>query len=175
MKEKLHQLLMEVSQELIEIDIPISKNIKEIKVNSRVKRRLGGCMIEKKPLCAPTYTIEISKHALDCSEDDIKRIIAHELLHTCPGCFDHGKKWQTYGALVEKQLGYEIRRTIDYKEIGIPEPGGMEKINYVIKCKNCGQEYRRKRMCPLIKNPEKYRCGKCGESLGQSKSLRGFW
>ena len=80
--------------------------------------------------------------------DDIKlcSIIAHEILHTCPGSFNHGKIWKEHGRQVEHFLGYE-------------------SIKYIIVCKKCGQKYERKRICPLVKNPKKYRCGKCGGKL----------
>ena len=64
-----------------------------------------------------------------------------------------------------KALGYHIKRMVNFEELGISAPKEAESIKYTAVCKMCGQQYPRKRMCPLIKNPGRYRCGKCGGRL----------
>lgn len=164
MDKDMERLLEKVKKELKEIGIPISNNILGVTVNSRTKRRLGACRKIKRLGHKTGYFIEISKIVTNCDDQVICRIMAHELIHTCPGCFDHGKKWKEYGAKAERLLGYKISRTSEYRELGIEEQA-TEKVKYVIKCKNCGQVYERKRICPLVRNPERYRCGKCGSPL----------
>lgn len=64
----------------------------------------------------------------------------------------HGKKWKEYGTLAEARLGYKIRRTAEYSELGLKEQQ-TEKVKYVVRCEGCRQIYERKRMCPLIRQP----------------------
>lgn len=169
MEEKeLKCLLDKVKCELKSIGIPISVDISEIYVNNRTKKRLGACKIEKETGKKPIYRIEISYVVLDCPEDEICSIIAHECLHTCPGCFNHGKKWKQYGEKVSQALGYKISRTINPEELGIETLPNEEKVKYIVICDNCGQTYERKRMCPLVKEPSRYRCGKCGMTLSRA-------
>ncbi len=169
MEEKeLKHLLDKVKCELKNIGIPISNDISEIYVNNRTKKRLGACKIEKGIGKKPVYRIEISHVVLGCTEDEICSIIAHECLHTCPGCFNHGKKWKEYGETVSKTLGYKISRTINTEELSIETSLNDEKVKYIVICNNCGQIYERKRMCPLVKEPSRYRCGKCGMTLSKA-------
>lgn len=166
MKQKEVELLVKkVSQEMKAIGIPISDNIEAITINNRAKKRLGCCKRRKNVLGKTAFTIEISRYALSCEKEKLCSIIAHELLHTCKGCFNHGDKWKKMGIRVEKELGYPISRTVNYEELGLEKPVSSERTKYIITCKKCGQIIERKRMCNLVKNVEKYRCGKCGAPL----------
>lgn len=164
-ERELNRLFDKVKNELKSLEIPISDDILGIHVNNRTKKRLGACKIEKRPGKNPLYSIEISRSVLQCTEEQICSVIAHECLHTCPQCFDHGKKWKEYGEKVSQALGYRISRTIETEEMGIKPAPGEEKVKYIVVCQNCGQIYERKRMCPLVRDPAKYRCGKCGMPL----------
>ncbi len=144
--------------------IPVSDRIKDVKINPRPRKRLGCCRREKTITGKTFYIIELSGVIFDYGEEVIRSIIAHELIHTCPGCFDHGKKWKYYAGVAGEKLGYEVTRLADGKKLGLGETGA-EQTRYTVTCPGCGQVFERKRMCPLIKNPEMYRCGKCGRSL----------
>ena len=85
--------------------------------------------------------------------------------HHCKGCFNHGKKWKLYCNEVERSLGYRITRTQKYEDIGLEKPVDKEQIKYIVKCSGCGTEFPRKRLCNIVRNPEKYKCGKCGNIL----------
>lgn len=164
MKRNIEPLVEKVKAELKASGIPVSDNIKEVVINNRTKRRLGACRVERRFPNEMRYTIELSKNVLDCGERELCGIIAHELIHTCPQCFNHGKKWKEYGEKAAA-LGYTVKRTAEYKDLGIGEPEGLEKVKYAVRCCECGRIYERKRMCPLIRNPKRYRCGKCGGQL----------
>ena len=161
--------------------IPAARTIEEVRINARAKKRLGCCRREKNALGRTRYSIELADIVFACSDEDVNRIIVHELIHTCPGCFDHGKKWKYYAARAGKLLGCEIRRTIDPAELGLEDvcagkgegPGAGKKapqIRYRLVCPGCGQVFERKRLCPLIKTPAKYRCGRCGASLAGARA-----
>ena len=92
-QNELERLTKDLIKDLRNIGIPISRNIDDIKVNTRAKTRFGACKV-KKSTFERRFTIEISSEILDCDEKVISETIIHELLHTCPGCFNHGKKWK---------------------------------------------------------------------------------
>ena len=165
MERDINILVEKVKTELKAAGIPVSDNIKGVVINDRTKKRLGACRAERRFPEETWYTIELSKTVLGCGERELCGIIAHELIHTCPQCFNHGKKWKKYGEKAAA-LGYKVKRTAEYGDLGIAEPAGLEKVRYSVKCGVCGQVYERKRMCPLIRNPKRYRCGKCGSRLG---------
>ena len=164
-KEELTALTNKLIKDIRGIGIPVSKNIEGIVINTRAKSRFGACKVKKSKLGKKSFIIEISEEVLNCETKELSTIIVHELLHTCNGCFNHGKKWKLYCELVESKLGYKITRTQNYNELGLDKPEPKEEIKYVVKCKGCGQVFPRKRMCSLVKQPEKYRCGKCGDIL----------
>ncbi len=163
--EQINKLTDKVLQELKSIGIPVSNNIEKVVINTRTKKRLGACKKNVNSCGIESFIIEISARALACKEEQICNIIAHELIHTCPGSFNHGKKWKKYGEKTEALLGYHIKRTVNLEEMGIKPDKTSEKVRYTIICKKCGQKFERKRKCPLVEHPENYRCGKCGGRL----------
>lgn len=163
--ERVYNLTEKISGEMKNIGIPVSDNMDKIFINNKTRKRLGACLRKTDSCGREAFSIEISAKVLACNDFQLSCIIAHELLHTCPGSFNHGKKWKEYGQKTEKLLGYHIKRTIKLEEFGISETKKVERIKYTVICKGCGQKYYRRRMCPLIKNPGRYRCGKCGGRL----------
>ena len=95
--EQINKLTDKVLQELKSIGIPVSNNIEKVVINTRTKKRLGACKKNVNSSGRESFIIEISARALACKEEQICNIIAHELIHTCPGSFNHGKKWKKYG------------------------------------------------------------------------------
>ena len=196
-------LAEKVKRELKTLRIPVAEELGEITINSRTRKRLGACYRKRKPCGEWQYTIGVSKRALAFSDEALCSILAHELLHTCPGCFDHGKKWKYYGRKVTSELGYTIQRTADFSgadgtdgtdaapgandagaaqgaanAFGAPNSAGNpyrpyeEAVKYVVTCPSCGQRYERRRLCPLVKNPQRYRCGRCGARLRRAVQIR---
>lgn len=164
-KQELIILTNELIKELKDIGIPVSSNIEDVVINTRAKARFGACKVRKNRLGQKKFIIEISNEIIGCDTKEIKGVIIHELLHTCSGCFNHGKNWKSYSRLVEDKLGYTIERTQKYEDFGLSRPKEKEKIKYLVKCCGCGMEFPRKRVCNLVKHPESHRCGKCGNIL----------
>ena len=68
-------------------------------------------------------------------------------------------------ALAEKvnaAYGLNVKRAAD--DESIPEDL-LPKPKYIIKCRGCDAELHRQRLSPLVKRPNRYRCGKCGGRL----------
>ncbi len=166
-KERLDTLLQEVIQEARALKILVPSSIeKNVVVNGRSKKRFGCC--RKK---AEGFTIEVSRFLLEaegCDEKIVKSVLAHEVLHTCPGCYEHGSRWKNHAAQMNRAYGYSIKRVNTFAEMGIPEReeelAGKRQIRYIIQCKKCGRQYPRQRFTCVMQKIDAYRC-QCGGKL----------
>lgn len=164
-KKELFNLVETTIKELKNIGIPVSDSIKEVVINKRAKARFGACKRKKSYIGKYSYTIEFAEALMKCDSNKAKTVVVHELLHTCPGCFNHGKKWKEYAQIIRNKMEISVNRTESYEALGLVKPETKEKIKYIVKCSGCGMEFPRRRMCKLVKTPERYRCGKCGNML----------
>lgn len=156
-KKRTDALLMKCRSILKEEGIPAAENIEGPIINSRVRSWFGRCRKTESG-----FVIEISSRLLDSSDKEIETVLIHELLHTCPGCMNHGRIWKKYAAYLNGKYGYMITGKTSYEKMGIENPGSRESVKYLVVCTKCGQEIPRRRMCPLVQHTEAYRCGKCG-------------
>ncbi len=129
-------------------------------VNTRARRRWGQC--RKFP--DGHYEINISERLLESPEqkDALRTTILHELLHTCYGCMNHGKRWKMYAEKVNAALGCTIRATESSKEMGLPEETGRAVYKHKFVCRTCGAVVYRQRESRFTKNYQYYRCARCG-------------
>jgi len=165
-------LLGQVIAEAKALHIPISKKIEpHVYINTRARSRFGCCKKEMKMLEA-VFLIEISSLLLTSPGTIIKQTLAHEVLHTCSGCHNHGALWNQYADLMNKVYGYNIKRTATYEELGLGKPKASlpksYEAKYLIICNSCGTKFERTRMSPLVKYPQRYHC-KCGGTLQRKK------
>lgn len=160
-------LLEQVMDEARRADIPISKKIfPHIKVNSRAKSRFGRCIRENDG----RFMIELSSRLYDAPEHSCRQTLAHELIHTCEGCMNHGELFRRYAEKMNRKYGYNIKRTNSAEEMGVES--GSENGKYIVVCKKCGKEIRRTRQSPLTKNPSQYRCVCEGELYLRGPSVQ---
>lgn len=168
--EHINEIYKEVIREARALNLPISNKInEEIVINRRAKSRFGCCKRIKR-LSGETFEIEISHRLLNCDQKMIKQTLAHELLHTCACCDNHGHLWQAYARKMNEAYGYNIKRTGTAEQLGIEENEQKRilKENYVLICKNCGIKVARTRMSNVVKYPSQYRC-RCGGKLERIK------
>lgn len=159
-QNELNKCLIKVIKEAQELKIPVPDNIyRNIIVNSRPRKRFGCCRKQNN-----MYIIEISKFVLECPLKKISEVIAHEVLHTCEGCYNHGKLWKKYAKLMNEAYGYEISRLTSSEKMGLGKTEGKNQIRYIIKCKKCGKEYPRQRFTCVMQKINAYRCS-CGGEL----------
>lgn len=158
-------VLNEVAEQAKSLGIPISPNIyKEVLVNKRAKKRFGCCRMKNQ-----FFQIEISQFVAEASGDAIKEILAHELLHTCPGCQNHSLLWKGYAYKMNQSFGYHIKRTSTRDQLGIEGCNQREKDpKYIFACMNCGTVFQRQRKSPLVTDTKKYRC-RCGGRIVQER------
>lgn len=160
--QKYNNLLQEVITEATNINIPISINIvPTITINTRAKGRFGQCKKHN-----GQYLIEISQYLTEAEEKYIREVLAHEILHTCPNCMNHGRQWKLHAMRMNYKYGYEISRTNSCANMGITSPK-ITEAKYVIICQDCGCKTHKQRECKVIRLIDKCHCGKCG-----SKNLK---
>ncbi len=161
----LRRVFEECCSELDAINIPYG-NVKEIVPNARAQKRWGQC----KRNYDGTYSINISTQLLEDSTpiNGLKNTIIHELIHTCPECFNHRSKWKSYADKVNQRYGYDIKRCESSNEKGIDPFNTSAK--YVYRCVKCGTIYTRMRATNFTRHPENYRCGVCN---GKLETLKG--
>lgn len=156
-QQRLDNLMAEIARQLRTLGIPISNKLRPtVGVNTRAKRRLGCCYCKN-----GSYWIEVSSSILE-DEALLRPTLAHELLHTCPGCRNHGARWKAYAQLAGQSLDCRIERTV--KTESDPGPLRHEEIKYILECQSCGAQIKRKRMSKAVKAPWRYRCP-CGGKL----------
>lgn len=153
----LNRLLAAVISEAKQAAIPVSDRIvPAVKVNSRAKTRFGCCR-----RAGDDYTIEISAFLFHAGEKAVRQTLAHEILHTCPSCSNHGTLWRHWAAVMNRRYGYGIRRTDSPEHLGIPDE---RPVRWLVVCQRCGKEIPRMKRSPLVQHPERYRCS-CGGTL----------
>lgn len=151
-------ILKQIILEIESLDIAVGKINPSVKFTSN-KTTLGTC----KKLNNSDFDFEIRITKLISNETSLKNTIAHEVLHTVEGCFNHGKKWKAMAEKVNSKYGYNITRLGDVSEtISTPK--------YLVVCKNCGMEYRYFKKGKVIKlleskSRDKVSCGKCKGEL----------
>ena len=116
---------------------------------------LGRCRRIHKQNITKGFIIFINKNIND--KELAKTTIAHELIHTCPGCFNHGHIYLKNMRIVNS-LGYKVNiQAEESKEINQIR---QDRYKYTIYCE-CGFSTQRIRKMKV----EKYKCPKCGGAL----------
>lgn len=152
-----------VISQAMAIGIPVSTGIlKNVVVNTRARTRFGCCKKQK-----DSYSIEVSAAVANGPEASLLQTLAHEILHTCPGCQNHSTGWKTYAAAMNSCYGYNIKRTSTPEELGLTRhlpAGRVVEFKYILICRSCGQTIERRRKSKLVTHPHHYRC-RCGGKI----------
>ena len=136
----LDALLSQVIRQARAAGIPVSSRIApQVRVNGRAKTRLGCCRTSSRG-----HVIEISAALCGGTDSAIRQVLAHEVLHTCPGCSNHGAQWKLWAERMNQAYGYRIQRTDSPQALGIQD---NRPVRYLILCSRCGADgdpgYRR--------------------------------
>ena len=156
-REDIDALLARVIGQARALRIPVPAEIPpNVVLNSRATGRFGCCVRKN-----GRFTIELSSRLLGAEEKAVMQTLAHEVLHTCYGCANHGARWKGYAARMNAAYGYEIARTDSCEKLGVPDTA---RVRYVLVCTKCGARITRSRRSRLVDHPECYRC-RCGGKL----------
>ena len=156
--ERFDALLARVLDQARSLDIPVSGRIRpHVRVNRRAATRFGCCIRQEDG----SFTIELTHRLLEGSDQACLQTLAHEVLHTCPGCRNHGARWRQWAERMNGAFGYRIARTGTCQALGLPD---QRTARHLVVCTSCGQTFPRLKASPLVLHPERYRC-KCGGEL----------
>ena len=162
-QQELDALLAKTIDRARAVKIPVSREIcPQVQLNRRARTRFGCCIRRD-----GRYTIELSARlAEQGSEEAVLQVLAHEVLHTCYGCSNHGVRWKSYAQRMNDAYGYHIRRTDGYSSLGIEDD---RPVRFYVVCQSCGRRIPRMKRSPLVDHPERYRCA-CGGALRVEQS-----
>ncbi len=154
---ELDGLLAVVLDQARQAGVPVSSRIcPTVILNRRARTRFGCCRRRD-----GVYCIEIAAARPAAGEEAVRQVLAHEVLHTCPGCADHGPQGRRWAARMNAAWGYRIQRTDSHQALGLPDD---RPVRYLVVCRRCGKELPRMKRSPLVDHPERYRCA-CGGAL----------
>lgn len=163
----LNRFYRECEEELTRINMDFSDKIVRVVVNGRLRTTLGVCN-RSRMAGFFMFTIDINPALLADNVDDmeVKDTIIHEMLHTCPDCFDHGYEWKRRADRVNRMLGYHVSRTASRANLEAANVKvKREEFKYALECIECGSQYKYKRWGKALEMPSRYRCGKCHGDL----------
>ena len=111
-QEEINALFADCMVQMRSIGVPISESIYPSVVLSRTRSRFGDCRktAGKSGELDYDFVIRLSKYTLANSERSLRNTIYHELIHTVPGGFNHGREWKRWAAYAGERLGYHIQR-----------------------------------------------------------------
>ena len=139
-------LLREVMAEAAKLKIPFSDRIDpKVRINCRAATRFGCCIYKE-----GRYLIEVAQRVAEGPERSCRETLAHELLHTCYGCRNHGKRWKSYAEKMNRAYGYAISRSSTSEEMGV---GEARPFRYLVRCQRCGMIFKRFRASKLPEHP----------------------
>lgn len=107
---------------------------------------------------------EIPDEAL--AEQRLTGCMIHELLHTIPGCMNHGKNWKAQAQRINSKYPYyDVQRCTSMTDYGIDKQKDIRPDKYRVKCATCGKEWKYKKK-PNVwhvvnKGHSSYRCPHC--------------
>lgn len=163
-------------------DIPIVEP-QEVKVNNRYKQRWGCCKGRTVNGKWIPRVIDINPVLLDERNSEVGLIetLIHELIHTAPGCQNHGAKWKAYVAKINKAYGYTIETRNSDDDKGISNECKAERMaareakrKYELTCTRCGAVIKYARPCKTWMYYKIYRCGACHGELKQTGEYRTY-
>lgn len=158
------QIAIEVMIQVREAGI-VPGNIRRIVTNSRTKNRWGRCTRKLDNMTGDFYyEIEIGEWMTEekFPEKLIRNTIAHEIIHSCEGCMNHGVKFHQLASIMNAKYGYDIQTYVSKEEMAIRNEVEPVEYRYKIRCKKCGHEYGKHRMCEVLRNPSLYTHTGCG-------------
>ena len=146
------------------VRIPVSPDIcPQVRLNRRARTRFG-CCVRGDGGCIIELSVQLARQG---SEEAVFRVLAHEVLHTCPGCANHGPRWRSYAQRMNTAYGLDIRRTDSFDGLGLEDD---RPVRWWVVCARCGRRIPRMKRSPLVDHPERYRCP-CGGALAVEAAL----
>ena len=113
----------------------VSRNHYECRFDNRALRRLGRCT----RMTTYKYLISVNeKYLRMANPESIHNTIMHVVIHSLPGCMNHGKEWQNAARRVNASYNFTpITRVHDLAEDKHYENYVKSNYHYSIECEKC--------------------------------------
>lgn len=121
-----------------------------VKISSRMTTTHGSCQRIK----PDSFIITIGKnYLLNASPEAVHQTIAHEVIHSIPGCYNHKELWKAKADIANKLFkGHsKIERTTnDQKYDKFLLKATADKVK--VECQGCHRSWGYKKMTPIVKS-----------------------
>ena len=167
----LGKMYLEARKIVEEVCGDVIGDITYIETNSRAQTRWGMCKYNTQ---TQTYTIQISSRILadEVPYNATMSTIVHEVLHATEGGHGHKGKWASRAEKINKaHPELKITRCTSASEFGLESYKNKKPYKYAVECPSCGRVWRKRKKTALIKQPWRFQCRPCGETLVQSYKI----
>ena len=167
-----------VSKELIKIGVPIPvKDIKKVGELKTRSKRVRGVTYTFKRITYNNINIDktnyigINKKLIE-DNFEIEKTMVHELIHTIPGCNNHGPNFKRYAGLINRHYPeYNVSTYYTPDSDETENIANIKKPKYVVTCENCGVKTYFYRKCKTLDILSRCTCKKCKNSNFKVESL----
>lgn len=112
---KLNYMLGIVIDDAINVGFPVPDTLERtIYIDKHQYDRVAACYRYKWP---EKYEIHLSEDTLKAHDNEIKNIIAHEVIHANFLTMKHNVFWDMYRELMQEQHGYNIQVKYSWQEL----------------------------------------------------------
>lgn len=164
----IQNIFADVKADFKSLEIPVSEDINPYIKFSKAKRLWGSCKVSN---IKGDYKYHISISEICFKEPNfmefIKNTLAHELIHTIFGCFNHGERFKYYSNILEI-AGYKVK-TVAKSSLMKSDEEKIQEAKHILRCIECGEMYYRFRFSKEKGYINKIRCGKCRGRLEKIK------
>ena len=162
--KKLNQIYNEVYEEAHKLGLLKALSYKRPLYIHKSVRNFGLCRSRHVMNGVYDSAICINDKILMAKKYDVAReIIVHEVAHMAEPTDNHGYAWCKVGNLIGKKWNITVNRTGSYEGINLKEK--KKEGKYIIECPKCHTQWKYDRMCKSVESYNKYKCGKCHETL----------
>ena len=123
-------------------------------------KSFGTCFVKKNG-GKSDGAIVLNEMLANYSDDQIRKIIVHEVAHAVCPWEHHSELWRNTADSIGQKWGYKTERLNTDEELCADIAKMNEEKNpykYELYCPKCGAVWKYKRMCKSVKHPENYWC-----------------
>lgn len=111
----LNTILNNVIKDANSIGFPVPDSLeRKIYIDAKTYDRVGACYRYALP---ERYEIHLSEATQGAKINEIKNIVAHEVLHTNFMTMEHNCFWKMYQQRMNEKLGYDIQIKYSWRKI----------------------------------------------------------
>lgn len=104
--------------------------------------------------------------------EQIRKTICHELGHFVTPKEHHSYLWKVRSDKIGERWGYKatVRSDNETFHKAVLEAPKRTAFKYMVYCPHCFANWKYKSLCGIVREPQRYQCGKCKVKL-QSKKI----